>query len=105
MRDPINRAAPADFSSAEEDQFIEVTSDSSLRPKFVPQTLSELWIGVETEHPLVGQRAVRILFPFATSYLYEIGFSAVASLKTKYRSRLNIEHEVRVSVTSLKAPL
>ena len=29
VRDPFSAAAPADFSSAEEDQFIEVMSDSS----------------------------------------------------------------------------
>ncbi|QQP52966.1 Transposase [Caligus rogercresseyi] len=28
---------------------------------------------------------------FATSYLCEIGFSAVASIKTKYRSKLDIK--------------
>ena len=29
-------------------------------------------------------------------------FSAVASLKTQYRSKLNIEHELRVAVSSLQ---
>lgn len=80
-----------DFSSAEEEQFIEMTSDSSPRLKFASQSLSELWIGVEREHPLIGQRAGSILLPFTTSYLCEIGFSAVASLKIKYRSKLNTE--------------
>ncbi|CAJ1059684.1 zinc finger BED domain-containing protein 5-like [Xyrichtys novacula] len=102
LRDPFNAAAPADLSSAEEDQYIEMTSDSTLRMKFTAQTLSEFWLGVEREHPLIGQRAVGILLPFATSYLCEIDFSAVASLKTKYRSRLNIEHELRVAVSSLQ---
>ena len=67
MRDPFNTAAPADFSSAEEDQFIEVRSDSSLRLKFVSLTLSKFWIGVEREHPLIGQRAVRIWVAIAQS--------------------------------------
>ncbi|XP_062250231.1 zinc finger BED domain-containing protein 5-like [Platichthys flesus] len=83
VRDPFNASPPADFSSTEEDQFIEMTSDSSLRLRFTAKTLSEFWIGVEKEHPLIGQRAVKILLPFATSYLCEMGFSAVASLKSK----------------------
>lgn len=78
VRDAFNAAAPADFRCDEEDQFIEVTSDSSLRLKLVTQTLSEFWIGVEREHPLIAQRAVRTLLHFAT-----LPFSAVASLKTK----------------------
>ena len=60
-----------------------MTSDSTLRLRFTAQTQSEFWLGVEREHPLIGQRAVRILLPFATSYLCEMGFSAVASLKSK----------------------
>ncbi|XP_051952836.1 zinc finger BED domain-containing protein 5-like [Xyrauchen texanus] len=102
VMDPFNAAAPADFRSAEEDQFIEMTSDSTLRLRFKAQTPSEFWFGVEREYPLIGQRAVCILLPFATSYLCEMGFSAVASLKTKYRSQLNIEHDLRVAVSSLQ---
>lgn len=41
------------------------------------------------------------LLPLATSYLCEICFSAVASVKTKYRSKLNIENELRVAVSQL----
>ena len=66
------------------------------------QTLSEFWLGVEREYQLIGQRAVHILLPFATSYLCEIGFSAVATLKTRYRSRLNIEYDLRVALSSMQ---
>ncbi|KAI2649397.1 Zinc finger BED domain-containing protein 5 [Labeo rohita] len=100
--DPFNTPAPADFSSAEEDQYIEMTSDSTFRLRFPAQTLSEFWLGVEKEYPLIGQRSLAILLPFATSYLCEIRFSAVASLKTKYRSHLRIEHDLRVAVSSLQ---
>ena len=65
----ILSAAPADFRSAEEDQLIEMTSDSTLRLRFTAQTLCEFWLGVEREYPLIGQRAVCIPLPFATSYL------------------------------------
>lgn len=96
LRDPFNAPAPTGFSSAEEDQFIDMTSDSTLRLRFTSQTLSEFWPSVEGEYPLLGQRAMGILLPFATSYLCETGFSAVAAIKTKYRSQLNIEQELRL---------
>ena len=102
VRDPFSATAPAEFSSAEEDQLIDMSCDSTLRLKFASQTLSEYWLGVEREYPLIGQKAVNILLPFATSYLCEMGFSTVAALKTKYRSQLNIEQELRVAVSSLK---
>ena len=50
----ILSAAPADFRSAEEDQFIEMPSDSTLRLRFKAQTLSEFWFEVEKEYPLIG---------------------------------------------------
>ena len=59
-----------------------MTSDSTLRLRCTAQTLCEFWFGVEREYPLIGQRAGCIRLPFATSYLCEMGFSAVASLKT-----------------------
>lgn len=60
VRNPFSAAALADFSSAEEEEYIEMTSDSSLRLKFPSPTLSEFWIGVEREHPHIGQRAVSV---------------------------------------------
>ncbi|KAK0150739.1 Zinc finger BED domain-containing protein 5 [Merluccius polli] len=95
VRDPFSAPAPTGFSSAEEDQFIDMTSDSTLRLSFTSQTLSAFWLSVERQYPLLGEKAISILLPFATSYLCEIGFSAVAALKTKYRSQLNIEQELR----------
>ncbi|KAL6472598.1 hypothetical protein MHYP_G00187860 [Metynnis hypsauchen] len=102
VRDPFNAPAPTGFSSAEEDQFIDMTTDSTLRLRFTSQTLSEFWLSVEREYPLLGQKVTGILIPFATSYLCETGFSAVTALKTKYRSQLNIEQELRVAVSCFK---
>jgi len=44
---------------------------------------------------------ITTLIPFATPYLCEAGFLAVAVLKSKYRSKLNVEKEMRVAVTTL----
>ncbi|XP_057706890.1 zinc finger BED domain-containing protein 5 [Corythoichthys intestinalis] len=102
VRDPFNAPAPTGFTSEEEEQFIDVTSDSTFRLSFTSQTLSEFWLSVDRQYPLLGQKAMSILLPFATSYLCEIGFSAVAALKTKHRSQLNIEQELRVALSCFK---
>ncbi|XP_030580905.1 zinc finger BED domain-containing protein 5-like [Archocentrus centrarchus] len=99
VRDPFSAPAPTGFSSAEEEQFIDMTSDSTLRLRFTSQTLSAFWLSVERQYPLLGEKAISILLPFSTSYLCETGFSAVAALKTKYRSQLNIEQELRVALS------
>ncbi|KAF7644932.1 hypothetical protein LDENG_00213290 [Lucifuga dentata] len=102
IRDPFTSAPAADFSTAEEEQFIDVTSDSTTRLQFNSKTLAAFWIEVEKDYPLLGRKAMTALLPFATSYLCEIGFSAVASIKTKYRARLDIENELRVAVSQLQ---
>lgn len=61
VRNSVIAAAPADFSSAEEEEYIEMTSDSSLRLKFASQTLSEFWFGVDREYQHIRQRAVSVL--------------------------------------------
>jgi hypothetical protein len=53
------------------------------------------------KYPLLNGKAQRILIPFATSYLGEAGFSAVAVIKSKYRAKINMEQEMRVAVSSL----
>ena len=39
--------------------------------------------------------------PFATSYLCEVGFSAVAVIKSKYRNKIDIELEMRVEISNI----
>ena len=100
IHDPFSATPPADFSTAQEEQFIDVTSDSTMRLQFQSKTLAAFWIGAEKDYPLLGKRALTILLPFATSYLCEVGSSAVASIKTKHRSKLDIENELIVDTTA-----
>uniref|UniRef100_A0A8C7WUB4 Zinc finger BED domain-containing protein 5 n=1 Tax=Oryzias sinensis TaxID=183150 RepID=A0A8C7WUB4_9TELE len=94
IRDPFSATPPAEFSTTKNEQFIDVTSDSTMRLEFQSKTLAAFWIGVEKDFPLLGKRALATLLPFATSYLCEIGFNAVASIKTQHRSKLDIENEL-----------
>ena len=101
LTDPFSGRTHAHLSVAEQEQFIDVTSDIGLKQQFRAKSLPAFWVGVEKDYPLLGGKAVSILLPFATSYLCEVGFSAVASIKNKYRSRLDIESELRVAISKL----
>ncbi|KAF0711120.1 zinc finger BED domain-containing protein 5-like [Aphis craccivora] len=59
--------------------------------KFSSFSLLGFWRNINDEYSEISNKALRVLLPFATSYLCEAGFSAVAVLKSKYRSKLNIE--------------
>ncbi|QQP52189.1 Uncharacterized protein FKW44_004247 [Caligus rogercresseyi] len=60
-----------------------------MRLEFQSKTLAAFWIGLEKEYPL-------------HAYPCQIGFSAVTSIKTKYRSKLDIENELRVAISKLQ---
>ncbi|GFU04464.1 zinc finger BED domain-containing protein 5 [Trichonephila clavipes] len=101
VRDPFQNT-PEGFSTTEEESFIDFTSSGEIKRQFCNKTLFQFWAEVDDEFSELKTKAFRILLPFSTSYLCETGFSAVAALKTKYRSQLNIEKELRVSISNIK---
>ena len=80
---------------------IELTSDITLKMLHPRVSLMKFWIQASHEYPELSQKAVKIMLPFATSYLCECGFSALVTIKTKYRSRLEVEDELRLSLSSI----
>uniref|UniRef100_F6WI10 Uncharacterized protein n=1 Tax=Ciona intestinalis TaxID=7719 RepID=F6WI10_CIOIN len=103
IRYPFNSSLiiPDCFSTSEAEQFADLASDFTLKTKFESSEIFQFWSNTCQEYPQVRDKALRVLLPFATSYLCEAGFSAVASIKTKYRSRLDIEIEMRVCISSI----
>ncbi|GFW77376.1 zinc finger BED domain-containing protein 5 [Trichonephila clavipes] len=101
VRDPFQNT-PEGLSTNEEEIFIDFTSSGEIKRQFCNKTLFQFWAEVDDEFSELKTKAFRILLPFSTSYLCETGFSAVAALKTKYRSQLNIEKELRVSISNIK---
>jgi len=78
---------------------IDLTSDSVIKEKFATKkSLSEFWCQLKDEFKVLPDKAKIILLPFATTYLCESGFSAYVSAKTKYRSRLNAEPDIRLKL-------
>ncbi|XP_067131393.1 zinc finger BED domain-containing protein 5-like [Centruroides vittatus] len=100
IQDPFRAKTPSEFTSLEEESLIDLSCDNTLKLKFGSMELSDFWISVKEEYPLLSGKALRILIPFATSYLCEAGFSAVAVIKSKYRSKINVEQEMRVAISN-----
>ena len=42
---------------------------------------------------------IKLMVPFASSYLCEVGFSALVCIKTKYRSNLDVTAEMRCALS------
>ncbi|XP_060855465.1 zinc finger BED domain-containing protein 5-like [Metopolophium dirhodum] len=85
--------------SIDREQLIDLYSDSVSKSKFVSLSLPEFWIAMKKQYPIVANKAIRTLIPFASSYLCETGFSALAAIKSKYRGKLNTEKEMRIALS------
>ena len=103
IRNPFldNANASQGFTSLETEKFINLTSVLTLKSIYNPNSLISFWIKARAEFPLVGYKALCFLVPFATSYLCETGFSAVAVIKLKYHNKIVIEREKRVAISNM----
>lgn len=94
---------PNILSSNEYELLIEISTDSTLKSTFDSEGYSHFWIRLENKkfYSLV-EKAKRVLLPFATTYMCESGFSIYAGSKTKYRSRLDAEPDIRLQLSNIE---
>ncbi|XP_042221907.1 zinc finger BED domain-containing protein 5-like [Homarus americanus] len=88
-----------------QEELIEVQHDETLLFNFQRQSLGVFWTAVKKEKPVLGSEAVKVLLPFAITYLCESGFSALALIKTNSRNRLQPEHDLRVALSTTEPRL
>lgn len=64
--------------------------------------LCDFWLKRRAEYALISNKALHFLIPFSTSFLCETGFSAMLAIKNKYRSKLELEPDLRLKLTNIK---
>jgi len=94
----------SDLAVHELEELAELSCDRTLKIQFREKSLLAFWLSVSTEYPLLSNKAVNILLPFATTYLCETAYSALTNrpMKTKYRSRLVVESDMRVCLSNIR---
>lgn len=86
-----------------QEEFAELTSDTTLRLRFSQVPVHEFWIEIKSEYPLLSEMAMNKLLPFCTTYLCESAFSTLTYIKSKYRSTLiNVENLLRSAITQIE---
>ena len=94
---------PACLTSQQYEYLTDLTSDSAIKEKFAAKkSLSEFWCQLKDEFKVLSDKVKIILLPFATTYLCESGFPAYVSTKTKYRSHLNAEPDIRLKLSQIQ---
>ena len=98
MFSPIS---PVVLCSRRKKDYIDLTGDNTLKRKFNLENPAKFWILLNDKYPTLKKKALQMVIPFATSYLCKVGFSALVVITTKYRSRMNVEREMRITVSKL----
>ncbi|ESN96744.1 hypothetical protein HELRODRAFT_147749, partial [Helobdella robusta] len=80
----------------------ELSCDGGLKNEFNKDLLSDFWLKKREEYGLISDRALKFSIPFSTSYLFETGFFAMLAIKNKYRSKLELEPDLRLKLTLIK---
>lgn len=105
VRNPFAPDVGSCLDLKSQEELIEMTSSWDLKMKFETLSLSNYWMYVRNDFPILAESALKFLLPFATTYLCESGFSTLKVLKTKHRARLNVESDMRVALTDIKPRL
>lgn len=102
IRQPfILDSIPETLKQDEKESFIELSCDGGLKIEFSKLELAEFWLNIKNEYSALSKKALLFLLPFTTTYLCETGFSAMLQVKNKFRSRLNLDPNLRMKLSNI----
>ena len=85
-----------------QDEFLDLRNDSSARDLFKEKSMTQFWCAMYQSYSKVSMTALRVLVPFASTYLCEAGFSTLVNIKTKNRNRLDVGDDMRLALTNAR---
>ena len=84
------------------EEFLEMKCNSTAKDDFEAMSLNNFWAKHLHIYKNGGSVAIRTLLPFSSTDLWESGFSAHVSMKTKFRNKLECEADLRCALSSTK---
>ena len=84
----------------ETEQLIELSCDDGMKETFHTLSVIEFWFDMRDSYPELSIQALKLMVPFATSYLCESGFSSLVAIKTRYRSTMNVSSDLRCALST-----
>jgi hypothetical protein len=77
----------------------------SLKLPFNRRKLTQFWLSVQQMCPTLSTEALKVLLPFSSSYICEVGVSAMVGMKTKFRNKLQLSNSLRRKITRIDVPV
>ena len=103
IRNPFVETVIYSSLTLTEEELAAVSTDRGLMIKCKELSLEAFWISIKEEHESISKKALAILLQFSTSYLRELGFSTLATIKSRKRGILQyIDEEMRVCLSNIE---
>ena len=83
-------------------ELLTLQEDSGAKMKFETESLIVFWSSMAASYPNLCDLAFRHLLPFSSTYSCEAAFSQLLHIKTKYRNRLEVKHDLRCALSETK---
>ncbi|KAE8280292.1 Zinc finger BED domain-containing protein 5 Transposon-derived Buster1 transposase-like protein [Larimichthys crocea] len=86
-----------------EDELMDIKSNSVCKRFYDENGFKQFWLakGPGVAPRLANHAITRYILPFATTYLSKTAFSALVTIKTKARNRLDVHSDFRLAVTKV----
>ena len=90
------------FSDNLQEKFLKMKCNSTAKDDFEHMPLNKFWAKYTHIFKNAVNAALETLLPFSSTYLYENRFFTLVNVKTKCRSKLDCEADVRCALFSSK---
>ncbi|XP_040191825.1 zinc finger BED domain-containing protein 5-like [Rana temporaria] len=81
-----------------QEEFIDLITSDAAKNDFSSMSVNKFWIKYLQSYPVLSEIVLCLLLPFPTTYLCETGFSSLLVIKSKYRSSLVAEDDLRCAL-------
>jgi len=98
---PFQDAILTGISTKADEELIDISKDSLLKLKFSRNNLIEFWLSAQQKYKTLSTEALKVLLPFSSSYLGQVGFSAMVDIKNKHRNKLQLSNSLRLKITKI----
>ena len=82
-----------------QEEFIDLITSDCANTDFDSLTVNQFWIKQLLRYPNLAEGMLRILMPFPSTYMCEVTFSSLLLIKSKLRSKLHAEDNLRCAVS------
>ncbi|KAK5902817.1 hypothetical protein CesoFtcFv8_008037 [Champsocephalus esox] len=102
IRDPFYQESSTEkLTMKEREECAELRVDRTLKLKCSELPLDQFWLASASEYPSISHHAIEQLLLFPTTCLCELAFSPLVYMKSNRRSRLSVEQDLRVALSSV----